>query len=205
MAEASGRRALDESITVERFAELLRAWAEANDDRLRREHQRSLPFQDAAFDRWERARRLGFGEGASIYNSASVFGEVRVGRKTWIGPNTILDGSGGGLEIGEFCSVSSGVQIYTHDTVLWALSGGVLPRAEASVRIGDCVYIGSQSIIAAGVTIGSRSVVGANSYVNDPVPERTVVGGSPARRIGVVVGEGDQVRIVFDARSQALP
>ena len=28
---------------------------------------RSLPFADGLFDRWERARRLGFGEGASIY------------------------------------------------------------------------------------------------------------------------------------------
>ena len=125
---------------------------------------------------------------------------MRIGRKTWVGPNTLLDGTGGGLEIGAFCSVSSGVQIYTHDTVLWALSGGVLPRAEARVRIGDCVYIGSQSIIAAGVTIGSRCVVAANSYVNHDVPDGTMVGGSPARRIGVVVGEAADVRIVFDGK-----
>ena len=187
-------------MTSEGFAELLRAFYEATDDRLRGEYQRSLPFQDAAFDRWERARRLGFGEGASIYNSAIIYGDVRVGRKTWIGPNTLLDGTGGGLEIGDFCSVSAGVQIYTHDTVQWALSGGILPRAEARVTIGDCVYIGSQSIVAAGVTIGSRCVVGANSYVNDDVPDRTVVGGSPARRIGVVIGEAENVRIAFDAR-----
>jgi len=190
----------DDSLDAERFAELLRAFHEANDDRLRREFQRSLPFQDAAFDRWARARQLGFGEGASIYNSAAVFGDVRVGRKTWVGPNTLLDGSGGGLTIGDFCSISSGVQIYTHDTVLWALSGGAIPRARAAVRIGDCVYVGSQSIIAAGVSVGSRSVIGANSYVNHDVPERTVVGGSPAHRIGVVVGEGETVRIVFDSK-----
>src|SRR5438128_2380565 len=191
---------MDEAMDLERFAELLRACYEAHDERLRRDYRRSLPFQDAVLDRWERARRLGFDEGASIYNSAAVFGDVRVGRKTWIGPNALLDGSGGGLEIGDFCSISSGVQIYTHDTVLWALSGGILPRAQASVRIGDCVYIGSQSIIAAGVTIGSRSVIAANSYVNHDVPERTVWGGSPAHRIGVVIGEAGDVRIVFDPR-----
>lgn len=191
---------MDEPLTPESFAELLRASYLAADERLRTEFQRSLPFQDALFDRWERARRLGFAPDASIYNSAAVFGEVSVGAATWIGPNTLLDGSGGGIEIGAHCSVSSGVHIYTHDTVLWALSGGTLQRKQAPVRIGDCVYIGSQSVIAAGVSIGSRCVVAANSFVNADVPEATIVGGTPARKIGSVVGEGEQVRMVFDSR-----
>jgi acetyltransferase-like isoleucine patch superfamily enzyme len=191
---------MDEKLTPERFVELLRASYLAADERLRAEFNRSLPFQDALFDRWERARELGFAEGASIYNSSVVFGDVRVGEATWVGPSTLLDGSGGGIVIGAYCSVSSGVHIYTHDTVLWALSGGKCQRREAPVRIGDCVYIGSQSVISAGVTIGSRSVVAANSFVNDDVPETTIVGGTPARKIGSVVGEGEQVRMVFDLK-----
>ncbi len=190
---------MDQPMTPERFAELLVACYRANEDRLLQDHQRSLSFQDGMFDRWERARRLGFGDRTSIYNSATVFGNVSVGPDSWIGPNTVLDGSGGGLSIGSFCSVASGVHIYTHDTVLWALSGGALQRAEGSVSIGNCVYIGSQSVIAAGVKIGSKCVIGANSFVNDDVPDGTVVGGSPARRIGTVVGESDTVRIVFDS------
>lgn len=190
---------MDEPMTPERFAELLRASYHAADERLRSEFQRSLPFQDALFDRWERARRLGFAPDASIYNSAAVFGEVSVGVATWIGPNTLLDGSGGGIEIGAYCSVSSGVHIYTHDTVLWALSGGKCQRKQAPVRIGDCVYIGSQSVLAAGVSIGSKCVVAANSFVNADVPEATIVGGTPARKIGTVVGEGENVRMVFDS------
>ncbi len=192
---------MDESLSPERFAEVLRAAYLATDSRLREEFQRSLPFQDAVFDRWERAQRLGFGTNASIYNSAAVFGDVRVGESTWIGPNAMLDGSGGGLTIGAFCSISSGVHIYSHDTVMWALSGGSLPSRQASVSIGDCVYIGSQSVIAAGVRIGSRCVVAANSFVNDDVPDATIVGGSPARRLGVVVGEAEHVRLLFDSRA----
>ena len=190
---------MDSSMTPERFAELLGACYKANEERLSQDYQRSLSFQDGMFDRWERARRLGFGERTSIYNSAAIFGDVRVGHDCWIGPNALLDGSGGGLSIGSFCSVSSGVHIYTHDTVLWALSGGALGRAEGPVSIGDCVYIGSQSIIAAGVKIGSRCVIGANSFVNDDVADGTVVGGSPARKLGTVVGESEAVRIVFDS------
>lgn len=191
---------MDERLTPERFAELLRGSYLAADARLRAEFQRSLPFQDALFDRWERANRLGFSAGASIYNSAAVFGDVTVGAATWIGPNTLLDGGGGGIEIGAYCSISSGVHIYTHDTVLWAISGGTLQHKRAPVRIGDCVYIGSQSVISAGVTVGNRCVVAANSFVNNDVPEATIVGGSPARRLGRVVGEGDQVRMVFDSK-----
>jgi acetyltransferase-like isoleucine patch superfamily enzyme len=160
------------------------------DENLRSKWNRSLPFADAVFDRWERAKRLGFGDGASIYNSAFVFGKVEVGKMTWIGPNTMLDGSGGGLTIGDFCSISAGVHIYTHDTVHWAISGGVLPARKGAVSIGDCTYIGAQSVIALGVTIGKQCVIGANSFVNDDVGDFTVVGGSPAKEIGVVRFEG---------------
>lgn len=188
---------MDEPLTPEHFTELLRTSYLAADERLRAIYNRSLPFQDALFDRWERARRLGFAKDSSIYNSAAVLGDVNVGESTWIGPNTLLDGSGGGITIGAHCSISSGVHIYTHDTVLWALSGGKCQRRQASVHIGSCVYIGSQSVISAGVTIGSRSVVAANSFVNDDVPESTVVGGTPAKKIGSVIGEGEKVRMVL--------
>lgn len=155
------------------------------------------PFQDAIFDRWARAASLGFSRGASIYNSASVFGRVSVGSSTWIGPNTILDGSGGTIIIGSFCSISAGVHIYTHDSVRWALSGGKCNYNAKPEIIGDNVYIGSQSIIAPGVAIGDKSVIGANSFVNYDVKEASIVAGSPAREIGHVVGDGEKIRLEY--------
>jgi acetyltransferase-like isoleucine patch superfamily enzyme len=169
---------------------------------LKARFDRSLSFADAMFDRWERAKRLGFGEGTSIYDSALVYGDVRVGDNTWIGPYTLLDGSGGGLRIGSSCSISTGVHIYTHDTVLKALSGGKIRKREAPVQIGDCVYIGGQCIVTAGVTIGDRCLVAANSLVTKNVPTGTIVGGTPARRLGRVEGEGENVKLVFERRSR---
>jgi carbonic anhydrase/acetyltransferase-like protein (isoleucine patch superfamily) len=165
---------------------------------LKSKYSRSLPFADGLFDRWERAQRLGFGEGASIYDSACVFGDVSVGSRTWIGPWVMLDGSGGGIRIGATCSISAGVQIYTHDTVLWALSGGKADIGKGAVAIGDKVYVGSHSVIARGVTIGSMTVIAANSFLNRNVADRAIVGGTPAKVIGRVVGEADDVRLVFD-------
>jgi acetyltransferase-like isoleucine patch superfamily enzyme len=183
------------ALTADELAGLLRELYAAQDETVRKQFDRSLPLDEALFDRWERARRLGFGDGTSIYHSAIVFGAVSVGGNTWIGPNTLLDGSGAPLAIGSTCSISAGVQIYTHDTVHWALSGGQLPKRTGAVSIGDCVYIGSQCVIAAGVTIGTRCVISANSLVNDDVADGQIVGGTPARPIGTVVGEGEQVEL----------
>lgn len=153
---------------------------------MRQRFDRDLPLEELLFDRWERARNLGFGEGTSIYHNSYVFGSVKVGQNTWIGPFTILDGSGG-LEIGSTCSISAGVQIYTHDTVTWALSGGRAEYERSAVSIGDACHIGSQTVIAKGVTIGEHSVVGACSFVNRDIPPYTVAFGVPCRPRGRVV------------------
>ena len=164
------------------------------DQEMRSRWQRSLPLDELLSDRWERARSLGFGDGASIYASSYVYGDVRVGARTWVGPFTLLDGSGG-LEIGENCSISAGVQIYTHDTVRWAVSGGLFEPDRASVVIGNHCFIGAQSVIAKGVTLGERCVVGACSFVNRHLPDGTVAAGVPARAIGVVEGHGSDVEV----------
>jgi len=153
--------------------------------RMHEKWHRDLPLGELLFDRWEKARSLGFGEGTSIYHNSYVYGDVKVGKNTWIGPLTLLDG-GGGLEIGNFCSISTGVQIYTHDTVKWAVSGGEAPYEEAPVKIHDCCHIGANSIIAKGVEIGPHSIVGAGSFVRKTVLPYTVVSGVPAKTVGTV-------------------
>jgi acetyltransferase-like isoleucine patch superfamily enzyme len=167
-------------------------------DEMRVRWNRDLPFADLVGDRWERASSLGFGEGASIYASSHVFGKVRVGRHTWIGPFTLLDGSGG-LEIGDYCSISTGVQIYSHDTVDWAISGGELPYERAPVRIGSRCYIGAQSVVAKGVTIGDGSIVGACSFVRSDVPSGAIAVGTPARVVGSAEFDGTRIVRRYDS------
>jgi acetyltransferase-like isoleucine patch superfamily enzyme len=152
---------------------------------VRERWNRSLPFADYLVDRWEKAKALGFGEGTSIYDSSLVLGDVKVGKNTWIGPFTILDGSGG-LTIGDTCSISAGVQVYSHDSVKWATSGGVSPAERAPVHIGSRCYIGPNAIISKGVTIGDGCVIGANSFVNRDIPPNTKAWGTPIRCQGPV-------------------
>lgn len=159
----------------------LRKFLEEQKALLKVKYNRTLPFGDYISDRWEKASKLGFGAGTSIYDSAHVFGDVHVGENTWIGPFTVLDGSGGGLSIGSYCSISAGVQVYTHDTVDWATSGGKAEPTYARTTIEDNCYIGPNAIIAKGVTLGEGSVVGAQSFVNQSFPANSRIVGSPAR------------------------
>lgn len=155
-------------------------------ERLRADFQRDLPLNELLGDRWQRAQRAGFGAGSSVYDSCCIFGDVTVGEGTWIGPFTVLDGSGG-LSIGRNCSISSGVMVYTHDTVRWALSGGTAEPERAAVSIGDCCYLGSQVVVAKGVTIGDHCVVGAGAFINRNLPPWSIAAGVPARIIGKVI------------------
>ncbi|MFZ5516777.1 MAG: acyltransferase [Candidatus Zhuqueibacterota bacterium] len=162
------------------------------------EWERSLSFEDELFDRWERANFLGFGEKTSIYQSSLVYGDVKVGKNTWIGPYTILDGSGG-LEIGNNCSISSGVQIYTHDTVEKRVSNGFSEVIREKTTIGNSCYIGPLSVIRKGIKINNNSVVSALSYVNKEVPSYTVVAGTPAKVIGKIkLNKAKDVTFIFD-------
>jgi len=153
---------------------------------------RSLPFTDEVFDRWDRAKELGWGEDSSVYDSAYIFGNVKVGRQTWVGPFTIIDGSGG-LEIGDHCTISSGVHIYTHSNVEQTLSGGKLPIKRKSVSIGSNTYIAPQSVIAMGIKIGNHCVIATNSFVNKSFSDFSIIAGNPAKKIGRVIIKDDQI------------
>ncbi len=152
-------------------------------DELNKKFKRVLPLNETLTDRWEKAKYLGFGEGTSVYDSTIILGNVKVGKNTWIGPFCMLDGSGG-LMIGDNCSISTGVQVYSHDSVQWALSGGKSEYEYAPTVIEDNCYIGPNTIIAKGVIIKKGTIVGANSFVNNSFEANVKIAGSPAKIIG---------------------
>lgn len=174
--------------------EILWALHQALREEILKRWHRGLPFNEELFDRWERARFLGFGDGVSVYDSCVVLGDVKVGENSWIGPFTILDGSGG-LEIGSYCAISAGVHIFTHNGIAWALTRGKASYEKAPVKIGDCCYIGPNATISQGVEIGPYAIVCASSFVKENVGPRTMVAGNPARLMGHVVIKGQSVLI----------
>ena len=166
-------------------------------ERTLREFHRMNPYTEDLFPWKSRAEAWpGADEGVTIYGSTTLNGHVTIGKHTWIGPFCSLDGSAP-LAIGEYCSVSAGVQILTHDTVKWALSGGLQGAERAPVTIGNRCFLGTLSVVTRGVVLGDMCLIGEGAVVTHSFPERSVIAGVPGRVIGTVIGSGDRISVEY--------
>jgi acetyltransferase-like isoleucine patch superfamily enzyme len=142
--------------------------------------KRRVSLGDLVTDRRQNAQEYGFGEGTSCYDNVLVLGNVTVGKHCWIGPNVILDGTGN-LVIGDYVCIDAGVQIYSHDSSLRFYNMGQGEDPRAATTIGSGVFIGPNTIITMGVTVGDRVRIGAMSFVNRSIPSGATAFGVPAR------------------------
>lgn len=133
-----------------------------------------------------------------------IDGEILIGRYSTInGPNTTISSRINKIKIGNFCSIAPGCVVYEINHISNRLSTynifrnliltdskkkyiwqGSLERdseSKGDIQIGHDVWIGAQSCILSGVTIGDGAIVGANSTVTKDVPPFAIVVGSPAR------------------------
>ncbi len=75
-----------------------------------------------------------------------------------------------------------------HNSVLATLNHGLHPDDRQTlypkpIHIGKNVWVGSNSTILSGVTIGDNAVIAAGAVVNKDVPANTIYGGVPAKKI----------------------
>jgi len=112
--------------------------------------------------------RIEIGDGVGL-NGTSITARSRkisIGDGTLLGPNvTIVDG---------------------HYHILWPADqrgSNVDIPGDQDVVIGKNVWVGMQSMILKGVTIGDGSIIAAGSIVTGDIPENVLAGGIPARVI----------------------
>lgn len=93
----------------------------------------------------------------------------------------------GGIEIGDNCLIGHAVTIATlnHDFK----PENRLSMYAKKVKIGNSVWIGSNSTILAGITIGDNAIIGAGSIVTKDVPNNAIVAGNPAKFIKNIYAE----------------
>lgn len=128
---------------------------------------------------------------------------IRIDDGVFVGRNTILSCKNGDIElarganIGFNCEVFSASRVRVGADVLMAAYAYVIGgdhdasnadrpvieqgRRSAGVDIGDGAWVGAGAKILDGVTVGAHAIVGAGAVVREPVPERAVAVGVPAR------------------------
>lgn len=86
------------------------------------------------------------------------------------------------VRIGNFTLFGPAVQIYTATHPLEAELRRTREFAKP-VTIGSDVWVGGAAVICPGVTIGSRTVIGAGSVVTRDIPDSVFAAGNPCRVI----------------------
>ena len=108
------------------------------------------------------------------------------GKNITVGKNVFINAcchfqDQGGITLGDNCLVG-------HNVIFATLNHGFAPEERQSmlpapIVVGRNVWIGSNSTILQGVTIGDNSIIAAGSVVTKDVPANAIVAGVPARFI----------------------
>ncbi|OYW66830.1 MAG: chloramphenicol acetyltransferase [Bosea sp. 12-68-7] len=140
-------------------------------------------------------------------------GQIAAGAWTYGRPKVRFPESGARLMIGRYGSIADGVEILlggNHRTDwattypfpvlpgLWPEAAGIAGShtSRGDVTIGHDVWLGSQSLILSGVTIGTGAVVAARAVVTRDVPPYAIVGGNPARILRMRFEEAEIVSLL---------
>lgn len=88
------------------------------------------------------------------------------------------------ISIGDHVQITSGVSFITHDGGVWIFHN-IDPTFDVfgRIKIGSNTYIGYNTTIMPGITIGNNCVIGACSLVTKSIPDNTVAAGVPCRHI----------------------
>lgn len=130
---------------------------------------------------------------------------VTIGDRTFIGASDIVCASR--VTIGDDVLISWGCTIVDHnshslvweerkdDVINWMAGRKDWQNVKVSpVKIGNKAWIGFNSIILKGVSIGEGAIVAAGSVVTKDVPPFTVVAGNPARIVRSMNSGGEDLR-----------
>lgn len=123
--------------------------------------------------------KLQIGKNFKMRDGAKI--RVRKGAECVIGNNTSINSNNmiachEKIVIGSNVELSPNVQIYDHDHDFRAEGGiGEKKYKTSPIVIGNNVWIGANTVVLRGTTIGDNSVIAAGSIVKGNIPAKSVV------------------------------
>lgn len=104
------------------------------------------------------------------------------------------------ITIGDRLVASMNVRFLTHDysytTAL--ISIGEKPQTDIGtlgrITVGENVFIGMNTILLPGTTIGNHCIIGAGSVVRGTIPNYSVVSGNPAQVVGDIRQHAEKMK-----------
>lgn len=118
-----------------------------------------------------------------VWLTAPGSARIRIGSGTFLNLGAMI-ASSGLVEIGDHCMLANGCFI-TDASHRFDDPSKPVPwqgfTSKGPTKVGDNVWCGAHVAITSGVTVGERSVIGANSVVTADIPAYSVAAGAPAR------------------------
>ena len=117
-------------------------------------------------------------------NWCNYEGGIRIGKKSYIGPHSVLFGAGE-IEIGNNVLLGPGVVLASHQHSHRELTHVIQdqPMDFGKILIEDDVWIGSRAVVLLDVKIGRGSIIGAGAVVTKDIPPFSIAVGVPAKVI----------------------
>lgn len=133
-----------------------------------------------------------------IAPSAAVIGRVRLGRDANVWFGAVLRGDVNQITIGDATNVQDNAVIHV-DTDAEAVIGREVTIGHAATvhgcRVGSNSLIGIGAVILSHAVIGEHCIVGAGALITErkEFPDRSLIFGSPAKRVREVTDEEMQM------------
>lgn len=134
----------------------------------------------------ELGRPIRMGARCSVASQAFLHGPLTFGDDVSVNARASIDGGAVGITIGDGTRIASGAVLYAFDHAMSReRTIREQPVKSIGITIGRDVWIGANAGVTDGVRIGDGAVVAMGAVVTHDVEPYSIVGGVPARVIGV--------------------
>lgn len=145
-----------------------------------------------------------------IHDTASIIGDVIIGKDCYVGPGAVIRGDWGRIIIEDGCNVQENCVVHMfpgkHITFESGAHIGHGAVVHGATLRANCL-IGMNAVVMDGAIVGKNSIVGALSFVKaeEIIPDNHLYAGNPGRIIKEISADMIEWKTEGTALYQSLP